>query len=327
MVLRTLSSNRPALAVVGPLLALGAFLPLIKTGEVKVISSGYPIDAVLAALAHPVFLPIILTAILLVVGSISVNTVFNQFELHSSPTYMPGFLYALCGLVLTFMQWSIPALLANIVLLLGMHSIMSVYRQARAHDPYFRAAFWFGLSALIFPPYLALLPGLWLAVLFNRTFQWREHMAVIIGFSIPFLYWFCFAFWTGQLSHLVLFVKILSFNPEQFIRSLDWWDTSFLTLTAIIFILGGFRFLVGAGKGSNKSRTEKMVLLIVSAALIVSVFVGYQFSGFWNLLPLSLPFAFLAGHWFTNYRFSLLAPFFFYALLVFAGLLIYKGYF
>jgi hypothetical protein len=60
--------------------------------------------------------------------------------------------------------------------------------------------------------------------------------------------------------------------------------------------------------------------------MALSMVMGYFLVLKWLLLSMLLPLTFIIGYWFTNYRYSLAAPFVFYFLCVCSALVVLSYY-
>lgn len=314
MILREYSSNQPGLVIPYPLLIGLATIPLIMNGFELEIASNFRADSMLSVQGIS-WLPLVFSSICILAGAIYANRVFNRHEFHDSPTYVPGLLYTLIATGCMLLQFSPSILLANLFLLAGLDPLLGVFRQGRVLSQYFKAGIWIGLASLIYPPYIATLPALWVSILFTRAFHWREHLVCLLGFSVPFLYWISLNYYDGNLSSIVMFHKIIGQNP-----GINWmksgWINQVFSISIIISLLAALpAYLFFSQRNNNKSRNVKAVFFIITLGLLSSILVSYLFSGMWLVSGVILPVSFISGYWFTNYRYSLIAPFVFYFML------------
>lgn len=313
MILRQFSSNQPYLLISIPVV-LGAILaPALQKGMAAAPASSFPLDHWMEHAPLTQGALVIVAGVLLLLGAVYSNFTFNRHEFHAAPTFVPGLLYALTGAALCLVQFSMAALLANLFVLGGLNTLLQVYRQSRVLSEYFISGFFFGLAGLIFPPYISLAAGLWVCVAYTRTFHWREHFLVLVSFALPFGYWMLWKYLTDTLNEMVLFHVAVSFN--QTLQG-DWeiWSIRvFLILLAATLVLSVVRYLFLSERQSNKGKSVKSVFLIMALSMMVSCALLMLWRGEWIYLPMLIPVTFLCGYWYTNYRFSLLAPVAFYA--------------
>lgn len=301
-------------------------LPQLSGVVESPVQSGFPLDGALVALYLNKYVLVFGAWLLVIAGALLSNFTFNRNEFHTAPTFLPGLLYALVASALSLVQISMPALLANLAVLVGVNVLLPVYRQPRALAEYFSAGFWFGLAALTFPPYLSLLAALIVAVVYTRAFNWREHLVSILGFGSPFLYWVCWKFWWNDMGNLILFHATVTYDDVPMVGAEVWVQRVFLTLIALTLVLALTRYLFVSDRVNNKVRIVKVVFFLVALALLSSHILSVQLCTQWLVAPIIIPVTFLGGYWYTNYRFSLVAPFMFYALLVCALLVAFNHY-
>ncbi len=316
MLLRQFSSRQPFLVIIGPVLSMFVLFPAYYFGLLHFSSTSFPLDQWLKGWEHIPWLLVTVASGLIFLGSLVINLIFNRHEFNLAPSYVPSFLYAILSTSLAMVEVSIPNLLANLFVIVGLNKQFEVWRQNRAIAEYFVASFCYGLAALAFPPFIWLSPGMALAVMNTRSFHWREHFLSIVAFVTPFVYWWSYLFFIDRLDTLILFRTVFSFNAPE---GPDWNNNYILFFGIMIgltflFALRSFIFL--SDRSSNRARSVKRIFLIMSIAMIgsgvFSYFILHEVTPGVILLPLGI----VAGNWFTNYRYSLIAPFMFYGLIL-----------
>lgn len=322
MILRQFSSRQPYLLFAGPILTLSILLPAHYYNLLAYSFQDFPLDRVLLPISgHPWWM-IAITVSLIIAGTLLSNLVFNRHEFNSTPTFVPGLLYAVISISLCLVKINIAGLLANVAVVIGINRLMEIFRQSNALPAYFKAAFWLGIGALCFPPYMLLLPGMLLSIINTRTFNWREHVLTILAFGTPFVYWLVWMFWTNRIDALVLFKKTISFNPTTGLpRWSDPFAQSFAVVIGVSFLLALRSFIFLSDRSSNQSRNVKRIFLIMSLFALGGAGFALAFMDVFIPEVAILPVTFIIGNWFTNYRYSLFAPFMFYAILITAAVL------
>lgn len=312
MILRSLASNQPYTLIAVPVTVLAALLPAFWQSGLVPLRLDFPADEIFQYVYQSTEAVVGLTALLIIAGAFISNAVFNRHEFYNVPVYVPAVMYAMTASVLSVIQLSMPLLLANIFLLAGLNRQLQVFRQSRVLAEYFEGGFWFGMAAVFFPPYLVLAAGLWVTTWVTRSFHWREHILPMVAFCMPFLYWLAWKYWNNDLDNLVLFHKVFTYDIQGFFSSFSWAETLFFIVAIVAFALALPRYLFLADRASNKARSIKSVFLIMAIAMVLAMLLGYFLVLKWVLLTMLLPITFVVGYWFTNYRYSLLAPLAFY---------------
>jgi hypothetical protein len=323
MILRQFSSNQPYLLFSIPVVLGALLLPAWQKGLSSVPASSFPLDQWMAQASLPLGATVAMAGVLLLIGALYSNYTFNRHEFYEAPTFVPGLLYALTGAALCLVQLSVAALLANLFVLGGLNALLQVYRQSRVLSEYFIGGFCFGTAALIFPPYLSLAAGLWVCVVYTRAFHWREHFLVLLSFALPFGYWIFWKFFTDKMHEAILIHLSVSFDPPLMGDWGIWSIRVFLLVLAATLLLSVVRYLFLSKRQSSKGKSVKSVFLIMSISMAAACAVLLLWRAEWLYLPLLIPVTFLCGYWYTNYRYSLLAPLAFY---IYAGAIVFMAW-
>ncbi|MDZ4750503.1 MAG: DUF6427 family protein [Flavobacteriales bacterium] len=316
MVLRQYSSNQPLLFLSFPAIISAIVLPTAFAGNLQVQKTYFPIDY-LFKLQEISSLSIgILASILIFGGAVLTNLLYNRFEFQNQASYVPALLYSLLASAFCLNSVSLPSLASNIFLLAGLFRCLQVYRQSRALGEYFQAGFWFGMASLTFPPLVVMLLSLWLMVLFTRAFNWREFVLPLLGFGVPFLYWVVWQYWFDSSFDFILFRGYFTLADHSPWESYTWSETYFFIATGTVLLLALPGFLFLGDRPSNKSRNLRVTFLLVVLGLIAAM--GIERALIYEYTPsiLIIPFSIMGGLWFSNYRYSLIAPFAFYFFLI-----------
>jgi hypothetical protein len=326
MILRSFASNQPYTLIAVPVTVLAALIPAAWGGGLVPLVADFPADDLFYWVYQSKAMVVGITATLIIAGAFYSNLVFNRHEFYNVPVFVPAIMYAMSATVLSLIQLSLPVLLANVFFLAGLNKQLLVFRQTRVLAEYFEAGFWYGMAAVFFPPYLALAAGLWITTIVTRAFHWREHVLPLIAFSAPFLYWVVWKYWNNEIGDLVLFHKTITYDVQGYFARFSWAENVFFIVSLLSILMSLPRYLFLADRASNKARSVKNVFLIMALAMSLAIFVGYVLVLKWILLCVALPLTFVAGYWFTNYRYSLVAPLAFYVFCAAATLVVLHFY-
>ena len=324
MILRQFSSRQPYMLLASPLITMIVLLPAWQWGFISFSFAQFPLDRLLFPLLKIPYLGISIAAVFIIIGAVLANIIFNRHEFNTAPSFVPALLYTVVATTFCLLKCNLPILVANVAVIIGLNRLMEVFRQSNALPAYFKAAFFLGLGALAFPPYALLLPAMLLSILNTRSFNWREHLLSIIAFITPFVYWVVWMLWTDRLNDLILFRKNLTFNDPEGMP--DWnnnYTLAFSIALGLSFLLALRSFIFLSDRSSNQARNVKRIFLLIALFAIGSTIFSNLYNGQWIPEVAILPVTYIIGNWFTNYRYSLLAPFMFYILLGTAALLIF----
>jgi hypothetical protein len=322
MILRQFVSNSPFLLGAAPAIAVGVLVPAGMGQRLDIRQMGVPGDALFTWCISNQVICAVVAAVLITAIAWLINGLFNRYEFYSAPVFAPSLLCAVALVTGSLYSLHLPALAAMLLFLAAMYRLLGVYRQPVVLRACVESAFFSGLAALVFPPSLAVLPGLLLALAITRSFNWREFVVVIIGFALPFLYWFVYKFWFRELDELFLFVK--SWDRHALISDMinldmKWYGGAIL----VVLMLALPRYYFPGERLSNKSQNTRRVFMVVALAFAASVGISVWLQAMWCVVPVVLMFAVVTSAWFSNYRYSLIAPFVFYAYLATCAWLIW----
>jgi hypothetical protein len=316
MILRTYASNQPLSLAFLPVLTFAVLLYAASKGHLVAFDADFPVDRYLIQWYNSSFLLAVVAGLLIMAGAYLSNTVFNRHEFFNVPVFVPALMYTLLATTLAVIQLSMPVLIANVFVMLGLNSQLKIFNQPRVLAEYFESGFWYGLAAVCFPPYIGLIAAVWAGTILTRAFHWREYVLPVLAFAVPFAYWISWLYFRDTMSSMILFRKWVSFDAQSFFAS---WSRpqAFFGITALLSLLFGLpRYLFLSERSSNKAKTVRTIFFVAALAIVAAYFIGYSLLWKWIIMALLLPFSFLLGYWFANYRVSLVAPFFFYALVI-----------
>lgn len=316
MLLRLYTSSQPLLLISLPVLAAAGLLPFIFLAVPTVPALGHPALEWFTPLYQWNLGPAVAAWILITVGALRINVLFNRHEFYPSAVYIPGLIYAITAVVLIQRDFSLHALLANVCAIAGIDTVMRVSRQTRALSEYFRGGFWLGCAALCYPPFLALGVAIWVSIMYLRPFSWREYAVSALAFVSPFVWWAALLYLNDNTDRLWLF---------EWQRNAPWrtiWTQSpigfkiLLILMVVSLVLGMPRLLFPTERATNRARNLAGVFLVFLIFFFGAVAASAKYTGVWNLSALLVPFSLVTGVWYAHYRYSLFAPFVFYAWLI-----------
>ena len=315
MILRTYASNQPLSLALLPVVTFAILLAAAAKGHLVAYNADFPVDRYLVQWYNSSFLVAVVAGLLIMAGAYLSNMVFNRHEFFNVPVFVPALIYTLMATTLAVIQLSMPVLIANVFVMLGLNSQLQIFHQPRVLAEYFESGFWYGLAAVCFPPYIVLIAAVWAGTILTRAFHWREYVLPVLAFVVPFAYWISWLYFQDNLQAMVLFRKWMSFDAQSFFSS---WGRSERVFTIIVLISLLFalpRYLFLNERSSNRSKTIRTLFFMVALAVGGSYFLAFFLTWKWMIMALLLPVAFTLGYWFANYRVSLVGPFFFYAIL------------
>ncbi len=192
-------------------------------------------------------------------GALLVNIIFNRHEYASRENYFPSLVYFLfCASDLSNFYLN-PLILANFFALLGIRRLLAVYRLSSPTFMMFDSGVFLALAVLIFPPFIILLPLLWVGLFRLRSFDLREWLLPMAGFLTPLAYAVAGYWWFGTLPDLLKFFEFeggLLHAPEA--GAIGY---LFYVAVALLTLLGLGQFIADMGISTVHRKNSKAVFM------------------------------------------------------------------
>lgn len=166
---------------------------------------------------------------------------------------------------------------AALFIILALNSLMTMYGQQNAYNKVFLAAFFIGIASLFYMPIAYMLILIWLSLITYRVLSWREYVIALIGFLLPFVYYFSWLYWNDTFIAGLMQLADSIFLFVLPVR-LSMINTVWLSVSAFIMVVN---MLAGLSVVSDKLislRRKTRVLINVSiTAFIIVVLAGWPF--------------------------------------------------
>jgi hypothetical protein len=162
------------------------------------------------------------------------NKIVNHYNLVGKPTFLPALLFVtLSSLFPSFVLLS-PTLVCNFLVLWMIEKFLSVYRRDEVRSVMFDLGMMVAAGTLIYFPFIAMMPLLWISLIIFRPFNWREWLAGIIGFLTIFFFLAVYYYWNDSLDQFYKIWLPLA-NPFPVNFRINWYD--YLVLIPVVIIL------------------------------------------------------------------------------------------
>lgn len=295
MLLKLFKSNHPVVIILIPILAtilwLPGFLPQIAV-EVQPYAGPQmpPFKLLLELLGGQGQTTRIAALVLIVLQAYIIIRLNFKFIFIENKTYLPAVLFVIMAPALSRLQHLHPIIMANFFLLAAINRTFVISKQRYLLKHYFESGFLIGLGGLFYPPFILILPVIWLTLFILRHFNGREWFSTIIGFFTPSAMYLAVLFLLDKMpAFLNPFKAYLNFNAKLFsITTVSHWALVVVGLILVIGLFNSLRFI-----GTKKINTRKYFSLLfwfLTLAVAVIFFVkpvGYEFI-YVIALPLSI---------------------------------------
>ena len=148
----------------------------------------------------PVFLQMIISMVLVVLGAVYLNHVSVKHEVIYRHSYLPALFYVV---LMSFHRDVIqfhPLLVSNLVIIATLDKTFSLFKNENPVSFVFDSSFLLAAATLIYFPSFILFFLLLYSIYSLRSFSFREFLIAIIGYALPFFFVAVYGYWTGTLN-------------------------------------------------------------------------------------------------------------------------------
>ncbi|WP_432714273.1 DUF6427 family protein [Pedobacter sp.] len=241
---------------------------------------------------------IVVAAILVFIQALVFNRVVNNHALLSKPGYLPALLYITgTSLFMPFLVLS-PTLVCNFLLIWMMDKMLKIGKSPSAIMLMFDIGMIISLGTLIYFPFIVMLLMLWLSLLLYRSFNWREWLAGLIGFSMVFFFLAVFYYWHDELR---LFYRIWLPLTNKFpsVFTINYNDYLVLVPVLVAMILAMIQLRENFFHSFISTRKAFQMLFFMFIIAVVSCYTKPNF-GVYHFLLCVPPGAVLLAYYFSN---------------------------
>ncbi|RCH54634.1 beta-carotene 15,15'-monooxygenase [Mucilaginibacter hurinus] len=258
------------------------------------------------------FMNVLIAAGLILVQALLLNRVVNHFNLLGKPSYLPALMYiTLSALFTPFLVLSAP-LICNFLVIWMLYKLFNLYQGEDVKSTGYDLGMIVALGSLLYLPFIYLFLVVWIALVIFRPFNWREWVAVIIGYATVFFFLAVFYYLNDKLGQ---FYKIWLPLGTAFPGSIHINTYNYVLLIPVIFImaLSAYRLQQSFFKSYVHIRKSFQLLMIFFLIAGLSFYVKAEFQLNHFLLcaiPLAISFGyyflFATGRWFYETLYFLL---------------------
>lgn len=234
--------------------------------------------------------PVTLALLLVFLQSFSLFYVFQSNGFFGRSNFLPALIAMLA------FSWNPdfltlhPVLLSGLFLIITLNALLTMYGKQASYHQVFTASFALAIASLFWFPIIYLLPAIWFALFAYRISAWREYVIVLIGFVLPYIYFFSWMYWEDSLwiglarFNSILF--ILEIAPRFAFVPMLWLSFSaFLLIIAVITVLNALN-----DKLISLRRKAWVFFILAIVPVFVFLFTGWPYLSGNYLFIISLSF-------------------------------------
>ncbi len=267
-------------------------------------------------------LPVIssIFAIFIMLIQASILSYFDfKFKLLKNKSFLPALFFVILASSFIETQQFHSIQIASLLFSIAILRMFQSVQEQRAISHVFDAAFSVSLASLFYLPMGIFIFFVWSSILHLRPFVWKEWVASILGFSLPYMLYFGFYFvFTGEIQ--VLFHSFIdNIFILQPISSLNISHYFLLGFLAVFVFLASISYSQNFSTLAIRSRNYfKLFFIIFAISIIVFLIFPAAGSELFYLMSISLAFLFSFYTQFIRSKWSGdLVLFVFLALIVF----------
>lgn len=255
-----------------------------------------PVDKITAG--SP-FIQVLLSLIIVFFLAFLIQQINSRYALITARTKLPIALYIIIIGGFTTMHTLHPVFFGAIFLLVGIHSLFSVFNISNPETDIFNAGLFLSIGTLFYFNLIALLPAFLIAVsILRRERKWREFLILIIGFIIPVLFALSYAFFTDQLNEVFLtFLKNINTPVNHFKTNHPL--QGFLALLGFLTIIGSLKMMQQYDSKKVSARKYYLILFYIFVFSMLS-FIFIPATSQEMLVIAVLPVTFLISNLFVS---------------------------
>jgi hypothetical protein len=205
MLLKTFKSNRAVNFILFPLMGVlfwlkGFIVPVpypFYHGETENLLYS-PIHNLLNG---NLYIKNLITLSLLISLALIMLQISNRYNFIRVRTMLPASLFILIVSGFTGLHTMHPVYFGAFFVLLAIYRLFSAFDQSRPYSASFDTGFFLGIGSLFYFNLIILFPAYLVGVgILSRETKWREYVIHFIGFLIPFIFAFSYAYIAGEIT-------------------------------------------------------------------------------------------------------------------------------
>lgn len=226
------------------------------------------------------------------------NRVINKYNLIGKPTFLPALLYVTASSLFAPFELLSPTLICNFLTIWMIDKFLSIYKRDDVRTVMFDLGMIIALGTLIYFPFIAMLPLLWISLIIFRPFNWREWIIGILGFASIFFFLWVFYYWNDSTDQFFrIWLPLATRFPTNL--EINLYDYLVLVPVLIIFIIGIIQLRNNFFRSFVQVRKSFQLLFFMFLLGIISFYLKADFRVYHFLLGVA-PASILMAYYFLN---------------------------
>ena len=227
------------------------------------------------------FLITLISFILIFCEALLINYIIRKNEIISSNSFLSAMVYMVLMSLQPEMFSLHPIVMANLFLLLALHTLMQSYKKETSYAQAFDTGLFISLGAMLYIPSIVFIFLLWIGLIILRPFVWREWVISFIGLILPWIFLVFYYFWNDKLDALeydALYYTLVTPQKSFNVIKFSYQEYAQMGVLLISFIFSSGRFLTDLSKGTVRTRSNLFLMMYFFLLAFISIFLAPAYS-------------------------------------------------
>jgi hypothetical protein len=297
---RTLNPlNLVFLIVIAIILRTGVFLWLPESLNFDFSESfgwlmiGMPTEVHLSPLTN-----VAIATLITLLQAMVLNRIINNYSILGKPSYLPALMYVSAASILIPFVVLNPVMVCNFFALWMLSKFLSIYHRSSIQSVMFDLGMIVAIGSLIYFPFIAMMPLVWISLIIFRPFDWREWMVTILGFITIYFFLAVYYFLNDSMNKFYqIWLPLTNKFPTEF--NINPYDYMVLLPLLIIIVLSAFSLQQNFFRSFVQVRKTFQLLFFMFLLAVLSFYLRPQIELHHFLLGL-IPVSVFMAYYFMN---------------------------
>ncbi|HCN83021.1 MAG TPA: beta-carotene 15,15'-monooxygenase, partial [Sphingobacteriaceae bacterium] len=190
-----------------------------------------PTEVYLSPLAN-----VSIAGLITLIQAMILNRIINNYSILGKPSYLPALMYVSAASILMPFLVLNPVMVCNFLTLWMISKFLSIYHRSSIQSAMFDLGMIVAIGTLIYFPFIAMMPLLWISLIIFRPFDWREWLITILGFATIYFFLAVYYFLNDSMDKFYqIWLPLTNKFPTEF--NINPYDYIVLLPLLVIIIL------------------------------------------------------------------------------------------
>lgn len=275
MILKQLKSNQPINLLLFPAIALLFWLTNLLNPFAYRFLPGESNNVLFAFINRTTdgyaFVRVALSLVLIIFIATAVQVVNDRYSFIYIRSKLPASLFVIIVSGLPQLHTLHPVFPATLFLMFALFNLLGIFEKAKPYNTIFNAGLFLGIGTLFYLNLIFLLPAFIISIfILSHEYNWRNYVILFIGFILPAIFTFSYAFLTDSTNEL-LSALANSFSTQPIHFHIDIAMYVFLAFLIILTIAGSIKIMMQYATKKVSTRKYFAIFLILFVSLLLSL--------------------------------------------------------